>query len=124
LSDTLSGVATIFITSLEGAEMQLSDDRPAAEERLIDAQMGTLIRQAIAALPDKERQLLEMHYFGGKNLQDAGKALGLSKSWASRLHARAVDLLRREVERLQSGRQARAGSGKRGGAGRRAEPPP
>ena len=39
-------------------------------------------------------QLLEMYYFEERTLEDAGGALGLSKSWACRLHARAVDLLR------------------------------
>ena len=30
---------------------------------------------------------------------EAGKALGLSKSWASRLHARAIMLLKTALER-------------------------
>jgi RNA polymerase sigma factor for flagellar operon FliA len=37
---------------------------------------------------------MEMYYFEEKTLEEAGGALGLSKSWACRLHARAVDLLR------------------------------
>ena len=37
---------------------------------------------------------MELYYFADKNLEEAGAALGLSKSWACRLHARAVDLLR------------------------------
>ena len=43
-----------------------------------------------AALAEKERRLMEMYYFEEKNLETAGAALGLSKSWACRLHARAV----------------------------------
>jgi type III secretion protein J len=36
---------------------------------------------------------MELYYFGEKNLEEVGAILGLSKSWACRLHARAVDLL-------------------------------
>ena len=52
------------------------------------------MRAALAELPDKERRLLEIYYFGDEKLETAGKKLGLSKSWASRLHARAVGRLR------------------------------
>ena len=40
---------------------------------------------------------MELYYFGDKNLEEAGAQMGLSKSWACRLHARAVDLLRRAM---------------------------
>ena len=42
----------------------------------------------------REAELLQKHYVEGKTLLDAGAELGLSKSWASRLHARAIDQLR------------------------------
>jgi RNA polymerase sigma factor for flagellar operon FliA len=35
-------------------------------------------------------------------LEDAGKKLGLSKSWASRLHSRAVNRLREALEEGES----------------------
>ena len=41
---------------------------------------------------------MELYYFADKNLEEAGAELGLSKSWACRLHARAVDLLRRAMD--------------------------
>ena len=52
----------------------------------------------MTTLPEKERQLMELYYFGDKNLEEAGAQLGLSKSWACRLHARAVDLLRQAMD--------------------------
>ncbi len=60
------------------------------------------VREAVAALPEKERQLMELYYFADKNLEEAGAALGLSKSWACRLHARAVDLLRDAMDEARS----------------------
>ena len=32
-------------------------------------------------------------YFEGLTIQDAGQQLGISKSWASRMHAKAIDRL-------------------------------
>lgn len=52
------------------------------------------IRAAVAKLPDAPRAIVTKHYFEGKTLLAAGAELGLSKSWASRLHARAVTQLR------------------------------
>jgi len=101
LSDALAGVATIFVTSLAAIDRQLAEGGPSTDQRLDEARLGHLVREALASLPDKERKLLDLHYFKSKSLQEAGKELGLSKSWASRLHARAVDLLRAAFERAQ-----------------------
>jgi len=46
-----------------------------------------------------ERKLLQLYYYEDRPLEEAGKILGLSKSWSSRLHARAVELLKDELEK-------------------------
>jgi RNA polymerase sigma factor for flagellar operon FliA len=98
LSGLLSSVAAIHITSLE-AEREPADERAKAPDQAVeDAEGGERVRAALAALPAKERRLLELYYFGDLNLEDAGKKMGLSKSWASRLHARAVEHLRQLFE--------------------------
>ncbi|HUH03945.1 MAG TPA: sigma-70 family RNA polymerase sigma factor [Kofleriaceae bacterium] len=68
-----------------------ADDDPCASSR---------IGAALAALPASERAIIEQHYFGGHSLMAAGSALGFSKSWASRLHARALDSLRSSLQDL------------------------
>jgi RNA polymerase sigma factor for flagellar operon FliA len=94
IADLLGGVATIHITSLEAAAGVADDRLPAPDAGISRVQDKARVRQALQKLPDKERALMEMYYFGDKNLEEAGAALGLSKSWACRLHSRAVDLLR------------------------------
>ncbi len=90
----LGGIASVHITSLDAAA-HLADDRlPAADATMELGQLGDRVRQAVSQLPEKERTLMELYYFAGKNLEEAGGQMGLSKSWACRLHARAVDLLR------------------------------
>jgi RNA polymerase sigma factor for flagellar operon FliA len=92
--EILSSVATVHITSLEAASSVADDSLPAADVAVDKHRLSHRVRKAVAALPDKERRLMELYYFADKNLEEAGAELGLSKSWACRLHARAVDLLR------------------------------
>jgi RNA polymerase sigma factor for flagellar operon FliA len=94
IAQLLGGVATIHITSLEAAAAVADEKLPAPDADLERLQSTARVRQAIQTLPERERNLMEMYYFGEKNLAEAGEILGLSKSWACRLHARAVDLLK------------------------------
>jgi RNA polymerase sigma factor for flagellar operon FliA len=95
ISSAVTGLAMVFATSLEGTEgLQLSDEQLPADERLELEQMKSRVRAAIEKLPDKERKLLQGYYFQAKTLEEAGAEIGQSKSWASRLHARAVERLK------------------------------
>jgi RNA polymerase sigma factor for flagellar operon FliA len=97
IAEVLGGIATVHITSLEAAAAVADESLPAPDANLDIGRLGARVRVAMQKLPDKERQLMELYYFAGKNLEEAGGAMGLSKSWACRLHARAVDLLRAEL---------------------------
>jgi len=98
VAEALSGIATIHITSLEAASRVADESLPAPDAAVETARLSRRVREAMRTLPDKERQLMELYYFGDKNLEEAGAEMGLSKSWACRLHARAVDLLRDAME--------------------------
>jgi RNA polymerase sigma factor for flagellar operon FliA len=94
IAAALSGIATVHITSLEAAATVADESLPAPDAAVDAGRMSSRVREAVAALPPKEKQLMELYYFADKTLEEAGAALGLSKSWACRLHARAVELLR------------------------------
>jgi RNA polymerase sigma factor for flagellar operon FliA len=95
LAEALNGVAAVFVTLLgRYEESQLVDERPAAHEELERHQMADRVRKALQRLPDKERHLIEQYYFHDQTLEQVGAGMGLSKSWTSRLHARAIALLR------------------------------
>jgi RNA polymerase sigma factor for flagellar operon FliA len=99
IAEALGGVAAIFVMALDALPTEPADGAPRAEQLVEEEQQRHVVREALAALPEKERRLLELYYFEDKSLLDAGQALGLSKSWASRLHARAVTLLKEALER-------------------------
>ncbi|MDP3231803.1 MAG: sigma-70 family RNA polymerase sigma factor [Myxococcales bacterium] len=99
ISSAVTGLAMVFGTSLDGADaMQMSDDVLPADERIQLEQMRRRVRSAIEKLPEKERKLLQGYYFQNKTLEEAGAEIGQSKSWASRLHARAVERLKQLLE--------------------------
>jgi RNA polymerase sigma factor for flagellar operon FliA len=63
------------------------------EEALGRAQTLELVRRTIAELPKEEAELVRRHYLEGERFDEVAKDLGLSKSWASRLHTRAIKRL-------------------------------
>jgi RNA polymerase sigma factor for flagellar operon FliA len=68
------------------------------ERSLIDAEQRQRVRRALDLLPEQERQLVRGHYLEGRNFDEIAKELGLSKSWASRLHSRALDRMREALD--------------------------
>jgi RNA polymerase sigma factor for flagellar operon FliA len=105
LGDTGSKLAVVFLLGQAGDEEARLD--PADEdatlplENLLDDELKATLRSVLAELPDDARQLLQATYFEGKTLKEAGEGLGISKAWASRLHARSLDQLARALRRAQ-----------------------
>jgi RNA polymerase sigma factor for flagellar operon FliA len=73
------------------------DSEVSPEEATSRVELLRVLRDAVARLPDRERQLIQRHYFGGENFDAVARELGISKSWASRLHAQAIAVLGAEV---------------------------
>lgn len=97
LADVVGGLATIFVTALDAMEgFQVKDDRgPGLEESVQLDEARALVADAVSRLPEQERTLLELYYYKEMSLEQVGGELGLSKSWTSRLHARAIEKLTR-----------------------------
>jgi RNA polymerase sigma factor for flagellar operon FliA len=96
VANAVTGLAVLFATSLEGLDgLNVPDESLPVDQRLEVEQLKKRVRAAMEQLPEKERKLLEGYYFRGKTLEEAGAEIGQSKSWASRLHARAIEELKR-----------------------------
>jgi RNA polymerase sigma factor for flagellar operon FliA len=80
----------------QNQEVEQSPDNP---EKILDAERESKkIRRLVATLPEKERTIVEQYYFHDRTFTEIAKAhAGLSKSWVSRLHDRALDLLRDKI---------------------------
>lgn len=88
ISLVLSRAATAYaLTAL--AAQATTPEQDAVHQESLEA-----VRAAAANLPERERKVIQGHYVEERSLDDIGKELGLSKSWMSRLHAKALDQLR------------------------------
>ena len=74
----------------------LSDESP--ERKLLKDESITRLLGALAGLSDRQRKLVRGYYFEGRSLDDIAGELGISKSWASRLHTGALAELRSALE--------------------------
>ncbi len=70
------------------------------EELLAREELRAVLRSAVEELPERQRTLVERHYFGGENFDAIAVDLGVSKSWASRLHAQAMTSLAGALKQL------------------------
>lgn len=78
------------------------------EAFLCRRQTGEALRRAVRDLPERERALVERHYFAGEPFESIAEDLGISRSWASRLHTQAIRALADAIhEPSRSGRAAR-----------------
>jgi len=95
LSEHVTGLTTIVMVSLDGEYSPESADQQIDEEldRVNYAWLAPRVKSALDQLAEREQRLIEDCYYGGLTIKDAGEKQGLSKSWASRVHARAIKRL-------------------------------
>lgn len=100
VSETVNNLASIYIISLDSSEdLEIEDTKTLCLEKGAQfRQMRRHMREAINSLPATEKKLIKMYYFQNKTLEEVGNELNLSKSWTSRLHARALGLLLKRVK--------------------------
>jgi RNA polymerase sigma factor for flagellar operon FliA len=106
LSDQLASAAmamAVGFLTMKGGEAvdRASDPDESPEDAVARAELVAAVREAIAERPDAERKLLERHYFDDVTFEEAARELGLSKSWASRLHARAIEGVAKAMKRAR-----------------------
>jgi RNA polymerase sigma factor FliA len=104
LGDHLAAMAAAITVGLiapsgvgeEGEHVQVSTaDNP--EDAVSRAELLALVQATIAALPTEEAELVRRHYLEGERFDHVAQSLGLSKSWASRLHTRAMQRLAKKL---------------------------
>jgi RNA polymerase sigma factor FliA len=102
LSSAAMAMAIGFL-SMKGEEAleRAPDPDASPEEAVARAEILAKIRAAIAERPDAERTLLMRHYFDDVTFEEAAREIGLSKSWASRLHARAIEGVAKSLKRTR-----------------------
>ena len=76
------------------------DPNPSPQNFFMHMEANSKLRTMVDRLPLQERRLIQLVYFEGFTLQEAGLQIGVSKSWASRLHAKILEQLANDMRRL------------------------
>jgi RNA polymerase sigma factor for flagellar operon FliA len=105
LADHLAAMATAMAVGMlsrpvvgECGEPTPGDEHDDPEQAALRAERERQLEQAMLELPREEAILVRQHYIEGQRFDRVAERLGLSKSWASRLHRRAMDRLAKTMQ--------------------------
>ena len=85
----------------DGAGAVEDDSVVSPPATLLKREMQEKLHELVNALPADAAALIRGAYFEGLSLKEAGERIGVSKAWASRLHAKTLGQLARSLVELQ-----------------------
>lgn len=95
----IDALIPVYLLSLEDVNLpEVADKGESALQQVERSELISLTRSLIGELPEDERQIIEEIYFRHLNIVEVSAKLGVSKSWGSRLHAKAIKHLRALME--------------------------
>lgn len=107
LKEHLAAMATAMATGLvaqaavdDEGEVTAASSLPSPEEASHLRRLLHLVKKGIEELPAQEATLIRRHYLEGERFDTVAGELGLSKSWASRLHSRAIERLTKRMRQV------------------------
>jgi RNA polymerase sigma-70 factor (ECF subfamily) len=81
-----------------GATLDLPDEEPSAEQRLLREERMKAIRNQVMALPERQRMAVVMHKYQDMDYREIGEVLNLSESAVKSLLFRAYQALRETLK--------------------------
>ena len=90
LAQTLDGLVTAHAITTDPEALR----KQSPEHQVDSMRWRARLRAGLAKIDGRERVILVRHYIECESLADIAEDLGFSRSWASRLHARALEKLR------------------------------
>jgi RNA polymerase sigma factor FliA len=103
VSRVANSLAVVYLAASDdgGRPTEIVDEAaPAPWEGIVEQETSRKLRQAMEAIPQDAAALIRAVYYEDRTLQEAADRLGISKSWASRLHARALEQLASNLKQL------------------------
>lgn len=76
------------------AESIVDENARGAYENMERTELSESLRRNVAALPEKQRRVIEGYYFQKKNLGEIAGEFGLSEARICQIHSKALDALR------------------------------
>lgn len=97
-------LAVVYLASGGDEAMEraasVEDTMRSGPQALMHKEANEQLRKLVDTLEPTERHLIRAVYFEGTSLQDAASQIGISKSWASRMHAKILESLATKLKRL------------------------
>lgn len=110
LADTFDDLAVAFALSQQRGLPQLSTPPKGPEEQAERSELRRRLAAHLDTISDEERVVIERYYFRNDTMQVIARDRGVSVSWISRLHTRALRKLRPALRAEEEhGVEARAG---------------
>lgn len=97
MDDALSKLTAGFVIAAVGQDEESKRDSP--EENLLSKEASERVKRALEVLPEREKIVVVGMYFENRSLDDIGAQLGVSRSWACRMHTRGLKLMREALEK-------------------------
>jgi RNA polymerase sigma factor FliA len=104
LAEHLAALATAMAIGMlsqpvvgEFGESIPSDEQDDPEQATLRSELAQKLSRAISELPREEATIVRQHYLEGQRFDQVAEQLRVSKSWASRLHRRAIERLAKRL---------------------------
>ncbi|MBX3436205.1 MAG: sigma-70 family RNA polymerase sigma factor [Planctomycetaceae bacterium] len=81
------------VDAMDAMDRLTTAEDSAPDQTAEESDLHEFLRALVGRLPESSRTLIQSIYFDGLTLQQAADQLGISKSWASRLHAQILSQL-------------------------------
>jgi RNA polymerase sigma factor for flagellar operon FliA len=98
IAASMTQVATLHLAAVSGADDEHTPLEP--DEAVHQREVRERVQLAIARLPEREREVISLYYYGDGSLADVAAQLGISRAWVSRLLKRALAALRNPLAEL------------------------
>lgn len=92
---------TLDAANEQGGGDFVDPNAPTPGDMLDQEETNYLVRKAISQLTDLEKEVIESRYFRNEKLSAIAERHGKDKSWASRLHGKALENLAEALAALQ-----------------------
>ena len=96
----LEALIPAYLLSLNtDSVLEVADQSPSALEQAERQELIAFTRSILDELSEDDRQVIQMIYYMDLSISEVGIRLNVSKSWASRLHTKAIKHLRELMQR-------------------------
>jgi RNA polymerase sigma factor for flagellar operon FliA len=99
LKDIAGSIVSCYMLSLDQFPQEIATGEGAqGEDECEKLEQQQLLRQCLAELPERNRQVMNFNYLQDLSMEEIGEKLGLSKSWVCRIHSKSLEMLRNALQ--------------------------